>query len=160
MALQSTTPLATVTLQQASNEVVFSGIPATYRDLILVVAGSSSGNIYSLIKFNSDGGSNYSWVRAVGTVTPSTASDSGTAVAMQTAYNTTNTSDFTFTANFMDYAQTDKHKTGLLRYSQGNNQAVMLATRWANTAAVNTISISTANNYTSGTTFSLYGRIA
>ena len=54
------TPLATVTLGTAASSVTFSSIPATYRDLILVVNATTSADGIPSLRFNGDSGNNYS----------------------------------------------------------------------------------------------------
>jgi hypothetical protein len=71
--------------------------------------------------------------------------------------NTTNT---TFsTTQIMDYSATDKHKTTLSRGSGAGINAIAFAGRWANTAAVTTVSVvyPGGGQFTVGSTFSLYG---
>jgi hypothetical protein len=72
--------LATVTLASTDSEIVFSSIPATYRDLVLVTNFAESavtGNIE--LRYNSDTGSNYSQVFMAGREYNSSAeSSSGT----------------------------------------------------------------------------------
>jgi hypothetical protein len=150
------TPLATVTLGSSAASVTFSSIPATYRDLILVATVEHATAVLN-VTFNSDTGSNYSRVFAYGT---------GASVA---SFSQTNTSFVlsTGTADFlpqileiMDYSATDKHKTALLKQNDYGT-AAMGAFRWANTAAITTMSCSAgAGTFVSGSTFNLYGVIA
>jgi hypothetical protein len=145
--------LATVTLGSTDSEVVFSSIPATYRDLVLVaVHTSNTGGADTGIRFNSDTGSNYSMVR----MTSAPASASAT---QSYAYSGDNNPDRrTVITQIMDYAQTDKHKTLLTRYAGFNDTTMAIAARWANTNAITTVSIfPSGGSWTSGSTFSLYG---
>jgi hypothetical protein len=164
MALQSMTALASITLQQASTSVSFSGIPQNYRDLVLVVSGTISGSQgNNWLYFNNDTThSNYSFVRMLGTgsSTSSTLSTSG-------ENNGPSVSDMTPTQNqvivqVMDYSATDKHKTRLSRSDQPSSTTIAYASRWASTAAVNSLTFAGGNggNLVSGTTLNLYGRIA
>jgi hypothetical protein len=60
----------------------------------------------------------------------------------------------------MDYAQTDKQKTMLVRANSNTNEVAASAVRWADTSAINSIRlVSTALTSTlkAGSTFSLYG---
>lgn len=158
MALQSTTAIATITLQQASTEVVFSGIPVTYRDLILIIANS---NGEAQLRFNSDTGGNYNFVRMWGEGGSGQSSTGSGRTSLYTGDGSTAPSMSRI--QIFDYSTTDKHKTVLSRndYSPSvvNYNAFTVAGRWANSNAINTISI-TGSTYQIGSTFSLYGRIA
>ena len=165
MALQSMTALASITLQEATASVSFSGIPQNYRDLVLIINASSSVNTSFPIRLNADSGSNYPYVvmkgDAIGVV-----SESGTTSAIFATWNSAlaNT-PWTSITQIMDYSATDKHKTALTRISMTRETSSLftgaLATRWANTAAVTSVAcLSTTGVYNSGSTFDLYGRIA
>jgi hypothetical protein len=155
------TPLATVTLGTATSSVTFSSIPATYRDLIVVITGTvitTAGNI--LIRLNGDSGSNYPWVVMLGDGS-TTLSASGTITGLLGGgFNTSVRTQAIF--QIMDYSATDKHKTALVRTDEPNGAPYAHATRWANTAAVNSLSVTTnvGSNFSVGNTFNLYGVIA
>ena len=161
MATQTYRALATTTLGSAASSVTFSSIPATYRDLVLVFQGTvtgSQGN--NFLYFNGDTtGSNYSWIRMLGT---------GSSTASDTAPNDgskPSVSDVAPTTinqviiQIMDYSATDKHKTRLSRSDQSTSTVIAYASRWANTNAVTSIEYSAGSgtNWSSGSTFSLYG---
>jgi hypothetical protein len=152
MALQSMTTLASITLQEASASVSFSGIPQNYRDLVLVIAGTTNANNAIAIYFNADEtGSNYSFVNA-GTFgsfagAGSEAGEFGTAISNGII-------------QVMDYSATNKHKTVLYRRNNINSNTGMGATRWANTAAITSLKLTQAGSFQAGSTFNLYGRIA
>jgi hypothetical protein len=162
------TPLANVTLGTTTSTVTFSSIPATYRDLILVVANLSataSNTIYA--RLNGDTGSNYSAVVALGDSNgPASAlnSSNSNGLFMGAVYQGLPTSGSSQSIlQIMDYSATDKHKTGLSRYgSAGRSEVDMGASRWANTAAVTSllVRIHPSGSFNSGTSFSLYGVIA
>jgi hypothetical protein len=146
------TPLATVTLASTAASVTFSSIPATYRDLILVVRGTLTSGVGS-IRFNGDSGANYTRVGMYGDGSTA-ASYSGTSAEI---FN----SPITDIMNIMDYSATDKHKTYIARDSNSASLVVAQAGRWANTAAITTVAlISPSSTFGVGSTFSLYGVIA
>jgi hypothetical protein len=61
----------------------------------------------------------------------------------------------------MDYSATDKHKTTLGRVNRSNGIALAGASRWASNTAVSSLVVTlSANSFSIGSTFSLYGRIA
>jgi hypothetical protein len=165
MALQSTTAIASVTLQSDSPSVTFSGIPNTYRDLIIVVEGlmNHSGDGFITLRLNADAGSNYNTVYAANTSSAPRTNVTGADLV----YGGATRRVMTYTS-IMDYSVTDKHKTLLTRSNnQPDNFVFMYASRWANTAAVNSITLlTTLTNFSAsgfmsaGTTISLYGRIA
>ncbi len=146
--------LANITLTSTDNEVVFANIPNTYRDLVLVaVHTSNTGGADTGVRFNSDSGGNYTMVRM------SSAGPSSASANQSYAYSGDNNPDRrTVIIQIMDYAQTDKHKTILTRYAGFSDTTMAIAARWANTNAINTVSIfPNGGSWTSGSTFALYG---
>lgn len=156
MALQSTTAIATITLQQASSTVTFSGIPNTYRDLLLVVDGGVSTNQNCYIYMNEDTNSaNYSKVEAGGDGSSAFGGASSSAL-----WFTMTTSGANTIVEVLDYSVTDKHKSAVVRVNY-TTAVYMLAGRWASQNAVDSLRLNTSTGtFNSGTTFSLYGRIA
>jgi hypothetical protein len=158
------TALATITLGSAASSVTFGSIPATYRDLRLVVEGTTSAGPSILVRYNSDTGSNYSHIVAYGSgSSPSTGSGTGSGTSVEFGYNIL-AERFSITADVLDYSATDKHKTNLSRSNQpsGSNQIVLMyAGRWASTSAVTSLTVLTSTgNFAIGTTLSLYGILA
>ena len=149
------TPLATVTLASTAATVTFSSIPATMRDLIVVVNGKTSANQATGLRFNSDSGSNYSMVRMYTTAS----STSTTTYGLLTTGDPT--ADTLAIAQIMDYSATDKHKTFLVRSNIPANNTAAHAVRWANTAAITTVAVEAiSTTWAIGTTLNLYGVIA
>jgi hypothetical protein len=152
-------PLATVTLGSAASSVTFSSIPATYRDLILVATGTSTADADIQITINSDTTSgNYSRVTASGNLNNLAVSSttSGNQVTFWGFWSSSQVA--TFTNQFMDYSATDKHKTFLTRANRSGSGADMIASRWANTAAITSISLATVGTtFVTGSTFNLFG---
>jgi hypothetical protein len=166
MALQSTTPIATITLQQATSTVTFSGIPDTYRDLILVAnGGATTGANDIYFQFNGDGGSNYSNVQMSANGSVATSRTDGTTFIRTNFYAAWH-QELTgnMIATIFDYSATNKHKTVVSRTNKasgGSFQGVDAAAgRWASTAQINSITMLTNASYLAGSTFSLYGRVA
>jgi hypothetical protein len=152
------TALATRTLTSTATSVVFSTIPATYRDLIIVLSGTTSVDTTILIRFNSDSGSNYSYVQMFGNGSVAGAGANTATYILSAVLRTTMGNDV---VQIMDYSATDKHKSVLIRRNHGDADTVTSAERWANTSAITSISLVTqSGTYNSGTTFSLYGVIA
>lgn len=151
--------LANTTLSSNTATVTFSSIPATYRDLVLVINGSAAQRSYFGIRFNSDTGNNYSNVRAQSENNIAGSDTSGTDWIAGYVIDTTQSVSL---FNIMDYSATDKHKTVLSRSNSANYYAGMHTGRWANTNAVTSISaiIESSRNWNSGTTFALYGIVS
>ena len=150
-------PLGTITLASTDSEIVFSSIPATYRDLI-VVANLSRDNVSSTdsyMKLNTST-ANFSNVQMFGngSVTAATRGSDGRIAT----YQNTTSRRYSVIFQIMDYSATDKHKTILSRYNGDNSGVGAFALRWAQTTAVNSLSVYvTSGNYQAGSTFSLYG---
>jgi hypothetical protein len=145
--------LATYTIPSGTDtEVVFSSIPATYRDLIVIVAGSATAAASFGVRLNSDTGSNYTYVLADGN--GSTAS-SGSGTLTYGLAGRISTSQSVSVMQIMDYSASDKHTTILGRGNAADDIVRMNASRWANTAVVNSVSVMNAT-FNAGTTFSLY----
>ena len=158
-------PLQNITLGSAAASVTFASIPTSgYRDLRLVVEGTTSAGASILTRFNGDTGSNYSHVVAYGSASsPSTGSGSSTGTSVEIGYNIL-AERFSVLADVMDANATDKHKALVSRSNQpsGSNQIVLMyAGRWASTSAVTSMSITmSSGTFGSGTTFALYGVVA
>lgn len=155
------TPLATVTLASTASSITFSNIPATYRDLILVVDGTTSGTGVGIgLRYNADSGTNYSAVIMSGSGSAA-ASSSNTGNNVADVMYADNTTRINGIIQVMDYSATDKHKTALSRSNQAGTYVLAYASRWANTAAITSVNVVTlTSSFASGTTLSLYGVIA
>lgn len=169
MPTNTYTALATTTLSSATATVTFSNIPATYRDLILEFnykLDSSATAADSFLRFNADTGNNYNHVFMSGNAS-TTSSASGTRTYLET--NVDDTSVFLRNQiQIFDYAQTNKHKSGLMTEGLASFSVWRRAFRWASTSAITSISITAADrlgsgtpdNFSAGSVFSIYGVIA
>jgi hypothetical protein len=149
-------PLATVTLGGSDADILFSNIPATFKDLVLVMNGTMSANSFIGVQFNNDTNNNYSGVRMYGDGSNPYSSTLTTNYAW---FNDFFTSQSLTTAHIMDYSATDKHKTVLVRQGSSSVVAGAVASRWANTAAINTMKLvcEAGKTFQTGTTINLYG---
>jgi hypothetical protein len=155
MSTKTYTPLANVTLATNTNSIVFGSIPNTYRDLVIVINGSTAAAADIGLRFNG-ATSTYSFVSTYST--GSLVSNNNLNYPRAPIHYSTNTSLFTVNANIMDYSATDKHKTILSRGDQGTGFVVMYGSRWSDTAAITSIQIGTDSpNFNTGTIFTLYG---
>jgi hypothetical protein len=157
------TALATVTLGTTAASVTFSSIPATYRDLIVVYNGNiTASSTLGAYRFNGDTGSNYT-----GVYTANAASGTRATTSSDFYFQGT-TGISTAIIQVMDYSATDKHKTALVRSGNLAEWVQMYANRWANTAAITSMTLlpidastfAPTSTWATGTTFNLYGVIA
>jgi hypothetical protein len=167
--------LANTTLSTSAGSVTFSSIPATYRDLVVVLgdirrtsAGAATINVG--LRFNSDTGTNYPYVRMKGSsggVISQAFSIAGSMFDVIGGGVDTDVRSMSI-INIMDYSATDKHKTGLTRYNLNANDTTANAFRWANTNAITSITLLTLDTnagtassaFAAGSTFALYGIVS
>jgi hypothetical protein len=155
-------PLATVTLASATSSVTFSSIPATYRDLILIINGKATADgSGARMTVNSDTGNNYNSVRMYG-FSGSAGSDTASNVGYLDITGLNTSEGYQAVVQIMDYSATDKHKTFLNRTQNSGITAVLSQVgRWANTAAVTSVRAYTgSDNWAIGSTFNLYAVIS
>jgi hypothetical protein len=156
------TPLATVTLASSAASVTFSSIPATYRDLILVTAlqQNTTSDRQAVIRPNND--SVNAFLVYMDGSGGGTNSSTDTKISLYFATGAPANSPVTSIAQIMDYAQTNKHKTFLIRAGSSYNPTSAYAVRWASTSAITSLVIpaTTGGNFSAGSTFNLYGVIA
>lgn len=160
------TPLANITLGSSASSVTFSSIPATYRDLILViVAASNNSDQTAIMRFNSDSGTNYDMVHMIGTGGGSGSvqtENSATFLNISKGIGVTTTlGDVQITSHIMDYSATDKYTTVLTRANANASPypgTSAQSGRWVNTNAITSVAIrlSAGASYITGSTFSLY----
>jgi hypothetical protein len=152
-------PIQTITLGASASSVTFAGIPQTYQDLVLIWTGAYPNSGGSLrVRLNGDSGNNYSNVEAWSRGS-SFGSGQGTSQnGMFVGYTDSNIGQGQISVDFMDYSQTDKHTTSLVRYDKPSQQLSMIANRWANNAAVTSMTmLIDSSTLAVGSTFSLYG---
>lgn len=163
------TPIATTKLGSAQDTVTFSNISGSYTDLILVVnSASDSTNAFTYIVFNGDTGANYSFTQlyANGSSTYSSRQNNYALLFNSDVSMTQSTVAFNAIYQIMNYSNTTTFKTTLLRQNgvtaadyNGTLAAVGL---WRNTSAITSVSVKATRggvnyNFTTGSTFTLYG---
>jgi hypothetical protein len=159
--------IATSTLSSPALSVNFTSIPQTYTDLVVVGSNlfSASGTPNLRILFNTDTASNYSVVVLEGNgVAPygvRQASISGIDFGYYTSLYPTSSSTAPNNAiiNVMQYTNTAINKTVLARVNTSYSGMSANAGLWRSTAAITSIRLSNSSavNFTTGSTFSLYG---
>lgn len=154
------TLIASSVLGTSASTVTFSSIPATYRDLVLVINYSAFFSGANITLNNDTGNTNYTSVEIRGNGTNATSvSNTGVAYFLQTFSSTDGDNHI---IQILDYSATDKHKTGLSRLNSATSTVRAVAARWANTAAINKIDLigNSGNEFSSGTSFYLYGIVS
>lgn len=161
MALQSTAAISSVTLQSSSSTIVFSNIPSIYRDIVIVVEGNVTASLTPRLRFNADEGSNYNFVSAAADNSNTTYRAVGATTFVNPAPDFGTPMRFNITYQIIEASQSNKHKLVLSRYGLSGQSPNMVATRWAGTNPISTITFSSsANEFAAGTVISVYGRIA
>ena len=157
--------LATVNLASATSTITFAGIPTGYKHLQIRIYALGDTANSGLMRFNSDSGSNYAWHAING---------NGTAVGANSGVSQTfmigngfgdgpnsSTIPFVTVVDILDYANTNKYKTGRMLDGQdknGSGRIALMSGVWMNTAAITTITIApSSGNYTANSSFALYG---
>lgn len=148
--------LATITLGSTDTEIVFGSIPNTYRDLVVVARYVPSS--FTQIRFNSDSSSIYNCVHMTGSGSVGQ-SGSYTAAHIDPGSSVGDSSgdNVQFVLQVLDYAQTNKHKSGVVRVDNPARYTQAQAFRYATTNAINTINLIQLGTFAAGSTFSLYG---
>lgn len=155
--------IATTTLGSNSTSVVFSSIPQTYTDLIIVFNGlnTSATAMDFECEFNSDSGNNYSETGLQG--------DGSSAISFRHSNysgailgSIWSTGRATVIGHFMNYANTTTYKTCLSRFSTPSGGLVgTTVSLWRNTSAITSINFNQpagqSGQFVSGSTFTLYG---
>jgi hypothetical protein len=153
--------IATQTLGSAAASVTFSSIPSTYTDLVLVcnlISTSATANIVATV--NGDTGNNYSQTYLSGDGSAANSARNSNIGSMNFVWTGGSLNNTVGNAiiQFMNYSNTVTNKTVLARYNVAAGEATATVNLWRNTAAINSITVSTTSNtWATGTTVSLYG---
>jgi hypothetical protein len=154
-------------LASNATTVTISGFASTYRDLILVISGTSTGNFYPRLQFNGDTAANYSWqsIEGAGT-TPSANSGLNETGAQLTngAFAASATTDRAhWNVNLMNYSNTSTTKllfSRAIKAGSGTSGTTELVTaRWNSSSAITSILLYSSNgaNLATGSTIYMYG---
>jgi len=156
MASNTYVALDKATANGSTSTITFSSIPATYTDLVLVIAGNTV-NQGTIVQFNSDTATNYSRIilRGNGTAASSVTQGNQSSVVLDGSFSQPIQNAI---VNIFNYANTTTYKTSLVRSNNAGTGIDAIAATWRSTSAINRIDITlTTANFSSGTTFSLYG---
>ena len=156
--------IATATGTGTSGTITFSSIPATYTHLqirCLMKNTSNSTNLY--VTFNGDSASNYS-AHYIYTDGQTVSSAPFNTTFMFLGRYPSSTAANVYGSNvidIIDYANTNKYKTarGFGGYdANGSGEILYSSGSWRSTSAITNITLNTdATNWTTATTFALYG---
>lgn len=159
VGVSAITALANLTLGSSQATVNFTGISTSFRDLRVVITGTSNGGAFFRINGEGSGGP-YSLAAIEGnsaTVSSQFVASSNTAPVNWNAPGFTVGGVGCWNLDFFDYAQTDKHKSILSRFTIMSGSSNIFHYRYFNTAAITSIEFASGNTWGAGTTFTLYG---
>jgi len=155
-------PIATTTLGSAAATVSFTSISGSYTDLVLIAIPNSSGGAANLqVQVNSDTATNYSMTELGGTGSVTASSRASNLTSIRISYygyveanNNQNT-----VMQFQNYSNSTTYKTVLARSNNAGNGTGATVGLWRSTSAITSIKLTldTAGNFASGSTFTLYG---
>ena len=156
------TPIATTTVSGTStNQVTFSSISSSYTDIVAIInaAETSTGNTMYCV-LNSDTGTNYSTTTLNGNGTSASSSRaSNQAVGFIGGWNVGMSSTIgQALVYFNNYSNSTTYKTFMSRYGLSSAEINTSVNLWRSTAAITSIQFKLdANNFSNGSTFTLYG---
>ena len=166
--------IASQTLTSSTSSIIFSGIPSTYTDLVLVCSAQSTAAANAdtryILQFNSDTATNYSTTYLRGNTVAASSIRDTNRVQVDNATALSTSPEFTpIIFNINNYSNTTTYKTVLQRAGQINNssgsggagRSIVGAnvSLWRSTSAINRIDITCIVNgqFATGSTFTLYG---
>ena len=148
-------PIATQTLTGATSLVIFSNIPQSYTDLVVVINGALSGSGVKSINFNLDTASNYSCTTMIGA---GSSYSSGRYAEPYIDVSNASANSFVNVIQINNYSNNITFKNYLARQNAAVTSTETIVGLWRNTNPITTISFSASGGqtYASGTTFSIY----
>lgn len=152
--------IASNVLTSSASSITFSSIPSTYRDLVVIVQGTSGSITTITLTANSE--TSYPFVDFYGWGA-SRGSRSGTRSQIYGAFISGLANGFSI-FQIQDYSATDRNKGVLVRNNQPLqnspyvSEVITQAARIATNSAITTITVGlTGGSYNSGASFYLYG---
>jgi hypothetical protein len=147
-------PIATTTTGGTSS-VTFSSIPQTYTDLVLIVNTFEPSNYQSMsVRVNGDTSSSYSETRIIGT---GSSASSGRSTNSTNWYVSQIWDGTVVRLNIMNYTNTSVYKSAVSRGDASGQWTMTSSHLWRNTSAITSLTVERGGNFTSGSTFTLYG---
>lgn len=150
--------IASQTLVSNQNIVTFNSITSAFTNLRLIIEGTGSTTVACSLRFNSDAGSNYSYVLLYGSGTsPALSTRSGPHTELYLGNIWTTISNVVI--DIPGYTGTVKKKTAMSRANNAANRVAGWIGTWTGTSAITRIDITTtgSDTYQTGTTFTLQG---
>jgi hypothetical protein len=150
-------PIATATVSGTVSNIVFSSIPQSYTDLILVVNSLTTVNCACALNFNGDFGSNYSNTVLDGSGSSAVAFRRTGQSQVQDILGRTD--DSISIINIMNYSNNTTYKNIISRSNtKGGSELNGVANLWRSTNSINSITITAAGTtFKTGAKFTLYG---
>jgi hypothetical protein len=160
-------PIATTTLTGTSTSIVFSSIPQTYTDLVVIFTGTNTtaNNAMSLeVEMNGDSASNYSYTNLFENGSGSVSSVRASNYDGGNCGLTNRNSMGIATIQFLNYSNSTTYKSWLSRFGALGGpepQNGMVVGLWRNTSAITQLNFNRpagqSGTFNVGCTFTLYG---
>lgn len=149
--------LQTVEIPSATSTITFNSIPATYTDLVVVLAYRTTNNDYISMRVNNLSSSIYSFTQMFGT--GSTAGSARIASQTEATFEATPVAPGINNAiiHFQNYSNTAINKSYLLRSNDSAATVRAIVGLIQTTNAINRLDFYVAGTFAVGTTVSLYG---
>jgi hypothetical protein len=153
------TPIYSTTLSATATSVTFSNIPSTFTDLVLVVNGSFSGTDYLNLQFNGDTTTSYSDLPFRGNGSAASAGAASSRAFIWTNTEASANSRFMCRSNIQNYANPNINKSVLSRGDSTTGYVAVNIGTWRKTEPITSIRVYglSGNNFTVGSTFTIYG---
>ena len=153
------TPIATATGTGSSGTVTFSSIPSTYTDLVLVsdLENSATANLY--YQYNGSSSALYSDTTTYGDGSSTGSYRRSGQTLHYISYLSSSGQRLAVISNFQNYSNTSVFKSILTRANNASFELNKVVGLWRDTSAISSITIALNNsaNFTSSSTFTLYG---
>lgn len=163
-SLSSYESIATATASGSVSTLSFSSIPSGFKHLQIRGMGNDLTGNTPRLRINSDSGTNYAFHRLYGDGATAAASGSATQsfINLGVQIGTTSNQMWVVVFDILDYGSTSKYKTVRSFSGMDNNgsgQVAIYSGLWQSTSAITALEIydSGGTNFTSNTTFALYG---
>jgi hypothetical protein len=145
-------PINTTTLSTSAASITFNSVPSTYTDLIMVFNGVADNNVN--LRFNSDTGTNYSATRIQGNGSAASSARFTSQTSMHGSYDSGRSTSIW---QIMNYSNSTTNKTALNRGGGTTDNVEAYVGLWRNTDAITSVTVIVSGNFSSGSTFTLYG---
>jgi len=156
--------IASATGTGSSGTITFSSIPTTYQHLQLRFLGfSATAGFTVTMTVNGAGGTNYATHLLYGNGSSASASGAANTAAVKVSQEVVGTESSNGTAGIIDihdYASTTKNKTFRIfsgMDKNGNGEIDLMSGVYKSTTAITSISLIIGGNWTTTSTFALYG---